>query len=499
MHMNRRTVLAGLATSAAVACATRSPAARVVEDTTPRLRGADLRGDVAILRRAYTALHPGLHRYATPTQVTARLDALERDFGADQTLGEAYLRLSRFLATVRCGHTYANFYNQSADVVAALFEGRTRLPFHFRWLDERMIVTRNHSGEARLAPGTEVVAIDGRAAADVLHALLPLARADGSNDAKRRALMEVQGYDRFETFDVFHPMVLPLRDAAFDLEVRGLDGRTASLGVGAHDLAQRRSAMRPAAAEDDDDARQWTFAMHGKTGVLTMPSWALYDSKWDWRGFLSDAFAQLQSSAATGLIVDVRGNEGGLDCGDAILARMIDRDLPRGAEQRRVRYRKTPEDLNPFLSTWDDSFRDWGDDAIDLGNGFYRLKGETEDGDVEVIRPEGPRFGGKLLVLTDAHNSSATFQFARLVQQSGLGRLCGGPTGGNLRGINGGAFFFLRLPASGLEVDVPLIGRFPPAPMPDAGLVPDIAVQDTAADIAAVRDRVMDAAMATLR
>ena len=86
----------------------------------------------------------------------------------------------------------------------------------------------------------------------------------------------------------------------------------------------------------------------------------------------------------------------------------------------------------------------------------------------------------------------------RVLQQSGLGRLCGGPTGGNLRGINGGAFFFLRLPASGLEVDVPLIGRFPQTPMPDAGLMPDIAVQDTAADIAAGRDSVMDAAMAVL-
>jgi hypothetical protein len=494
--MNRRMVLAGLATSAAaVACATRPPAARVVG---PMLRGADIRGDIAILRRAYTELHPGLHRYATPAQVARELDALERDFGADQTLGAAYLRLSRFLSTVKCGHTYANFYNQSDAVVAALFEGRTRLPFHFRWLDGRMIVTRSFAGEARLAPGTEVVAVDGRAAADVLRALLPLARADGGNDAKRRALMEVRGYDRFETFDVFHPLLFAVRDAAVALKVRGLGGRVASFSVGAQDLAQRRAVMRPAAEDEDGDAEQWTFAMRGKTAVLTMPNWALYDSKWDWRGFLGDAFAQLQRSAATGLIVDVRGNEGGLDCGDAIIARMIDRDLPRGAEERRVRYRKTPDDLNPFLSTWDDSFRDWGDDAIDLGNGFYRLKGETEDEGLEVIRPEGPRFSGKLLVLTDAQNSSATFQFAHLVQQSGLGRLCGGPTGGNLRGINGGAFFFLRLPASGLEVDVPLIGRFPQTPMPDAGLMPDIAVQDTAADIAAGRDSVMDAAMAVL-
>jgi len=100
------------------------------------------------------------------------------------------------------------------------------------------------------------------------------------------------------------------------------------------------------------------------------------------------------------------------------------------------------------------------------------------------------------VVLTDAQNSSATFQFAQRIQALGLGKLCGGATGGNQRGINGGAFFFLELPGSGLEADVPLIGRFPLTPKPDAGLTPDIAVEVTAQDIAAGRDRVMETALA---
>lgn len=71
-----------------------------------------------------------------------------------------------------------------------------------------------------------------------------------------------------------------------------------------------------------------------------------------------------------------------------------------------------------------------------------------------------------------------------------------GLTGGNRRGINSGAFFFLRLPQSGLEADVPLIGRFPATPQPDAGLAPDVAAADTVADIAASRDRVLETALA---
>lgn len=55
-------------------------------------------------------------------------------------------------------------------------------------------------------------------------------------------------------------------------------------------------------------------------------------------------------------------------------------------------------------------------------------------------------------------------------------------------------FFFVRLPASGLEFDLPLIGNFPAKPAPDAGLMPDILIKQTARDISDGRDAVMEAA-----
>ncbi len=456
------------------------------------LRAADIRGDIAILRRAYTLLHPGLHRYSTPAQTAARFDRLESDFSRDQPLGEAYVTLSRFLGTVRCGHTYANFFNQSDAVAAQLFNNRNRLPFHFRWLDGRMVVGRNLSGDPALTPGSVILSIDGIDTRRILAAMLPFARADGGNDDKRRALLEIGGSTRIETFDVFHPLLFQTGPQGFVLRTRAPGGAERTLSVPAHGPEDRAAAMsaRPAA-----DAPQWTFGMRGGAAVLTMPNWGLYDSKWDWRGWLDAAMAD--ASAARALIVDLRGNEGGLDCGHEIIARLIDKDITLDGDERRVRYRTTPPDLDPFLQTWDKSFRNWGEDAVDLGTGFYRLK--SEGGDREVIAPKGPRFAGKVLVLTDAQNSSATFQFAQLIQSRGLGQLIGQPTGGNQRGINGGAFFFLNLPGSGLEADLPLIGRFPLTPKPDAGLTPDLRVDLTATDIASGRDRVMETALAAIK
>ena len=245
------------------------------------------------------------------------------------------------------------------------------------------------------------------------------------------------------------------------------------------------------------DSPQWRFEMVDGIGRLVMPTWSLYNSAFDWRVFIDGAMDRLAAERARGLIVDVRTNEGGLSCGDRILARLIASPLARPAYRRRLRYRAAPAALRPFLVTYDESFRDWGARAIGPApDGFYDLA--DEDVGEGSIRPVGPRFTGRLAVLGDATNSSATFTFLQMVKDNRLGTIVGMPSGGNRRGINGNAYFFFRLAETGLEVDIPLVGEFPLTPQPDAGILPDVAVAPTRADIAAGRDPAMERAMALL-
>lgn len=227
-----------------------------------------------------------------------------------------------------------------------------------------------------------------------------------------------------------------------------------------------------------------------------MPGWALYDSTWDWRGFLAQTFQSLHARNTPALIIDLRRNEGGLDVGDEILAYLTGRDLQMPGYVRKVRYRSTPPALRPYLETWDRSFNNLGDAATPTGDGFYPLLREGDDASGDVITPKSPRYLSRVYVLVGAINSSATYEFARAIRQTRRATLVGQTTGGNRRGINGGAFFFVRLPNSKIELDLPLVGQFPLKQQPDAGLKPDIFVRVTSADIAARRDSELDAALA---
>jgi hypothetical protein len=242
--------------------------------------------------------------------------------------------------------------------------------------------------------------------------------------------------------------------------------------------------------------------LNDRTALLKMRTWALYNSQWDWRQFLEQSFANLVARHCSQLIIDLRDNEGGLSSpGDVILEHLIRKDTAGWKFNRYVRYRTAPHDLVPYLDTWDWSFLDWGTNAIHpayLPAGqavFYRMTRFDDNAGGDLLRPLLPRFEGKVVVLMNSENSSATFQFEQTAQDNKLATLIGEPSGGSRRGINGGAFFFLTLPNSQIEMDLPLIASLPATPQPDQGLVPDKLVTPSQAGLARGSDEVLAAAL----
>lgn len=468
-------------------------------DALPVVPAEALQRDVDTLESAYGALHPGLHRYLDDRALAREYAGLRRTFRTPQRLDRAFLGFSAFSARVRCGHTFANPANQREAVQRALME-RPRLPLQFRWLARTMVVTADEGSGAALPPGTRVLALDGVPTPDILAALLPYARADGHNDDKRIADLQRTGEARHAAFDVFYPLLFP-RAAAPTLQARVQrpgERRPRTVALRMRPYAETQATR--AAPVDPASPLGWTTT-HPAPGVavLRMPDWSAYHHPdWDWQADVDRVFADAVRDGIRDLVVDIRGNEGGSGVGEALIAHLVDAPAPMAVPSRSVRYRRVPDALRPALSTWDDAFYDWGDAAQPSDRpGFFRLtKYDGEAG--AAIAPRAPRFRGRVWVLIGPDNSSATFEFAETVQRLQLGTLVGEPTGGNRRGINGGAFLFLTLPGSGIELDLPLIAQFPDGDRPDAGLQPDLRAVETADSIAAGRDVAMEAVRARI-
>jgi hypothetical protein len=483
MIARRDLLLSAGALAATPLAAQTAPAPRPLPDS---FAPAELRGDLDVLARAYGLLHPGLTRYLAPGGFDA-LVGRARDWAAQpRTPAEVYLMLARLTAAVRCGHTHANPGNQRRTVQQQLLNRRDRLPLCTAWLGGRLYVTDGLA--TGLAPGTEIAAIDGVAANRLLAAMLPLARADGSNDAKRVALLELRPGERSAAFDVLRPLLFPPPEAGVVRLSARAPGASTARTLALPAIGEEERGVSPSA----DPQFGWRFAIGADgVGVMTMPNWGLYRTSWDWGAWIDRCVDELVAADARGLVVDLRANEGGLDCGDRLLARLIDRPIADDGKRRRVRFRETPADLRPVLDTWDPSFHTLGRDGTGPDAvGFYDLPAA----DTRRILPTGRRFTGQVAVLVGPNCSSATFNFAELVRRERLATLVGEPTGGNRRGINGGAYFFVRLPATLFEVDLPLIGYFPRQPEPDAGLIPDHVVPRTPAALATGRDPAMSLA-----
>lgn len=434
----------------------------------PEFSADDARRDLRLLKRAFTELHPGLYRYTSAAQLDADFAAAETEVAQGASRAQMFLLVSRLAASVRCGHTWAGRYNQPKAVVEQLFNRADKLPFTLRVVQGRFLVTG--SMRADIAPGAEVLTIDGQSSATIVSSLMPYIRADGgldgSTDGKR--LSQLDSGSNGGAMDRLFPLRFPPQGGGFDLSLCDAPGKAPrSLRVSAVREAERDAAgLAPASSA-------WAFSIEGDTAWLTLPTFAFWGSRFDGRAFLARSFAELDAKKIPFLVIDIRRNEGGDDqLGHALLSYLLREPFSIPGGRRESAYERAPYNLVRYLDTWDYSFFDRTGKAT-RGPGRNWLLSDSAS---RRIEPAAVPYAGRSIVLVGPQNSSAGHLLARDVQRSKAATLVGQRTGGNLRGLNGGEITWITLPTSGVAVDIPLLAHFAPGTEPDGGVLPDITV-----------------------
>jgi len=496
-QLQRRGVLAlGAAAALAGPLAARAQSATGGSNAANALTAEAAAQDVRVLRRALTALHPALTKYRTQAEIDSALARFEARGNEARSPGEMLLAAAEMASAIRCGHTWANVLNQQRGVRTALLDGSDKLPLKLTLVQGRWLVLSSAVPSVRA--GDELVSVDGVAAAAMVERLLPYLRADGSSDGKR---LRQLGHDRFDysQFDMLWPLIAPPKGGATLGVRRGGAGSVQDVRVDTTTLAARDAALAAQGIAAKSEA--WALRIEGDIARMVLPTFAFWRSKFDWKRFIADSFAELNDKRVATLVIDIRDNEGGDGAiGGELLSYLVREPLRLTSDQSISAYERAPYALARYLDTWDYGFFDRTGqvDRITEGTaaGLWRVRSRAAR--VQTIQPVSGRYNGRVFLLVGPENSSATYQFASLAQQAQAATLVGQRTGGNRRGLNGGELCWLTLPNSGASVDIPLLAAGYQADTPDASVVPEIAVERRFEQMAAGRDAEFEAVLKAL-
>jgi len=161
--------------------------------------------DFELIESMVLDVHPGTYRST---------------FSRSLSHGEAYLAISKLTAKLKCDHTKAGFNNQNKTINSVIHRQQDKLPFTFKWVNEKMVVIENASESTLLRRGTVVQSIDGVPVLEIRNNLMQYVGADGATDGNRLSKLEVNGYDfRYNAFDIFYPLAYQV-DAGLQLEIK---------------------------------------------------------------------------------------------------------------------------------------------------------------------------------------------------------------------------------------------------------------------------------------
>jgi len=291
-HLPRRRLLAGLAGAALALWAPRLFAQASAE----RLTAAQLRADLAFLRKTLADTHPDLGFSADVAAVANAFERLDAAAGDGLARGDAWQFFATLNPLFADAHVVVGFPDWRGDVRHHLASGGTLFPYEVTLDDGDLFIAALAGGAATPLHGARIVAIDGEPTAAAIAALMT--RMHGDTPLFRASLLARRWWFYY----------WKLRGAAANYRLAlARDGRTWT--INAPSSPALPSPLRIEASFDEQFRLE--FRADG-SAVLTAASFAPADPA-RVLAFFRTAFATLRERGTRELTIDVSANGGGND------------------------------------------------------------------------------------------------------------------------------------------------------------------------------------------
>jgi len=271
-----------------------------------------------------------------------------------------------------------------------------------------------------ISPGDEILKVNGLSVSEIKENMMLHVTSDGYNQTHKLHKINQTFAEQYATF-IEHP-------DEFKIEFRkpGNDEIKEVTVLPVHhnliETARAEIDKTPTISFPDDKTMVWT--------IKSFLSEDIRKCGRNFKSYYKVVFRMLEKRKVENLIIDLRGNYGGIHTACVELFRYL-----------------TDESFKPM---------EYVEKVARSGESRTKLISKPNYA-LHKKNPSNPHFSGKLMLLVDGGSYSATTEFVALIRRHNRGVVVGEESGGGFHGCTAGRTYSAKLPNTGIKVYVPKV------------------------------------------
>ncbi|HTR31806.1 MAG TPA: S41 family peptidase [Puia sp.] len=412
-----------------------------------------LRQDFLLFRDTLQKSHPGLYRYRPKAVIDHLFDSCYRSISDSETVLAFFTRVAFMVAAIGDGHTNCN---PPRSAVQELINKERFFPLLLLFIHSRgYVYCSNQKPDIR---GAELLSINGRPMHEILERVYAYVQSDAF----------ITSHKDTELPDGFNPLYRIIYGPSdeYDVTYQPPGGKVQRATL--HASAFNDLRCPPPALFRRPDKYLGLSYREGGVAVLTIKTFFdvfLQQTHENFAGFLDSAFTDMKNKGVRKLLIDIRRNQGGNDHnGELLYAYLTSAPFRYYAAQETT--------TETFL--------------------------EKDHPDLAVQQPRENNYAGKVFVLADGRSFSASAEFSSIVKTNRRGKFIGDMVGGGYYGNTSGDEVHVILPATHLDIRLPLVKytmAVQPLPKGVGSIEPDFPLYPTISEIIENKDGQLERAI----
>lgn len=379
--------------------------------------------DFSIFKEAILSNTAGLYYYNSEKEFADRLDSLEKVLHEPKTEIELYKLYAKCVASIRCGHTII----MVKEIYADYLKNKSTLPFDVYYVNGKLLVKNDYSNGSTIIPKyTEILSINNEKISNIAADLSQYISSDGYNQTHKNERMKFKFMFYYYCF----------KDQTKKFEIKYVGNNNDTL-TAYFDAVIPKKEPRVKESDYYKQLERHIDTLQNRA-LLVLPNPLPRNNTYKLQ--LDTFFVYLQNYSVDNLIIDLRGNTGGLSQ-FYITGYLCDSSYTY--EYRTLQGKKKPSHhyQKPFDSQRISIFC----------TRIATLNGKTTT--VKESKPHYPQFKGNLYILTDGWTFSAAANLTSILKEYSGAVTVGEETGGSYHRCSSGNLI-LKLPHSKLLIKI---------------------------------------------